>query len=232
MSKVVQSISGITIHIRMSVGVVGMILIMILVRACVWGDWFDDIERCDLKHALTRHWQGGGRKTPPIPYPLSKILALPFLHTFSGFNLTLSVKIWRWSVEFVIRHIDFCDATTCWFRPKSAKCLEIRKKNRNLEHIANKTLIYLEWKYQNNSSTKLTSPIFVTLDFWYRKCKKNFLYKPTRAHLVGNARSIHSYRDSRHIETTEAIHFRDDAPSINVQKKNERLEKLALWSTT
>ena len=52
----------------------------------------------------------------------------------------------------------------------------------------------------------------------------------TRQHLVENTSIIHSNREPRRIEITEAVHIRDHAPSINEQK-NARLEKLALWGT-
>ena len=52
----------------------------------------------------------------------------------------------------------------------------------------------------------------------------------TRQHLVDNTTIIHSNRDPRRIEITEAIHIRDNTPGINSQK-NQRLEKLALWGT-
>ena len=52
----------------------------------------------------------------------------------------------------------------------------------------------------------------------------------TREHLVENTSIIHSNRDPRRVEITEAIHIRDHTPSINEQK-NARLEKLALWGT-
>ena len=52
----------------------------------------------------------------------------------------------------------------------------------------------------------------------------------TRQLLVNNTTIIHSNRDPRRIEIIEAIHIRDNTPSINTQK-NQRLEKLALWGT-
>lgn len=52
----------------------------------------------------------------------------------------------------------------------------------------------------------------------------------TRQQLVENTNIIHSNRDPRRIEITEAIYIREHAPRINEQK-NTRLEKLALWGT-